>query len=399
VLRGCSARFSLALCAALIVFSRGPGELFAAEGLAVRIAYGVFGYGRGHATRAAAVLPELCRRHDVRIFAGGDAYDQLAPDYAITRIPTLGYVYGRQGRMSAWGTLRRNGWHLLELLLGGPEFQAVRDAIADFRPDVVISDAEPWTHGVARRLRIPRIGFDHFGIMVYCKPRIPLGDRILSRRDVLVYRWLMGRPERIIVSSFYHARPRWPRVRVIGPLLRDEILSAVATRGEHLLAYFNKGEHLFTAQVEAALRGAGLPVLVYGTPRRGRDGNLDFRPLSNVPFVEHLASCRAVVSTAGNQLVGEAVHLGKPLLVLPEASVEQRLNAAALERRGFGMQVRHADFTPAVIAAFLGREAAYLENMRRAARNGRQDAIETLEQFIAELTRDMPARPIAAGKS
>jgi UDP:flavonoid glycosyltransferase YjiC (YdhE family) len=39
----------------------------------MRIAHGVFGYGRGHATRAAAVLPELETRHEVRIFAGGDA--------------------------------------------------------------------------------------------------------------------------------------------------------------------------------------------------------------------------------------------------------------------------------------------------------------------------------------
>jgi uncharacterized protein (TIGR00661 family) len=351
----------------------------------VRVAYGVFGYGRGHATRTASVLPELSKRHEVLVYASGDAYDQLSPQYPVVRIPSLGYAYGRDGRTSTLLTARQNFWHVLELVFHGPEFQLVREAMLDFRPDVVISDAEPFTHRVARHLGIPRIGFDHFGIMVYCKPRIPLGDRVRSRRDVLVYRWLMGRPERVIVSSFYHAKPRYPGVRVIGPLLRNEVLRARPTRGAHLLAYYNKGQYQFLPHVERAFREIGIPVLVYGTQRRGTVGNISFRPPSNVPFVEDMASCRAIVSTAGNQLVGEAVHLGKPMLVMPERSVEQRLNAVSLERRGYGMQVRHRDFNIEHLRAFLDNQEVYLENIRRSARDSRREAVETIEQFLREL--------------
>jgi uncharacterized protein (TIGR00661 family) len=248
---------------------------------------------------------------------------------------------------------------------------------------------------VACHLRIPRIGFDHFGIMVYCKPRIPFGDRIRSRRDVLIYRWLMGKPDRIIVSSFYDAPPRWPRVRVVGPLLRDEVLSATPTLGTHLLVYFNKGEHQLTPRVEGALRASGEPMMIYGTRRRGRDGNLDFRPPSNLPFIEDMASCRAIISTAGNQLVGEAVHLGKPMLVIPEECVEQRLNAAALEWQGFGMRVRQCEFSVAHLQTFLANQPQYQERIRSAARNGRAEAVEAIEEFLAELGRDRSdsARP------
>ncbi len=361
-----------------------------------RIVYGVFGYGRGHATRAASVLPELCGRHEVQVLAGGDAYDQLSPGYPVVRIPTMAYGYGPDGRTRSFLTLRRNFWHVLEMVFRGPEYQAVRTAMRDFRPDVVISDAEPWTHRVARDLGVPRIGFDHFGILVYCKPHIPLGDRIRSRRDVFVYRWLMGRPERIIVSSFYHAKPRWPSVRVIGPLLRDVVLQARPTRGEHLLVYFNKGHYQFTPHVEQALRALDRPARIYGTPRRGRDGLLDFRSLSDVPFVEDMASARAIVSTAGNQLVGEAVYLGKPMLVVPEHSVEQRLNAAALERRGFGRQVRHQHLNVAVLREFLDQEEMYLHNIRRSVRDGRRQALAALEQFIGELTGAPAAAPTVA---
>ena len=352
----------------------------------MRIVYGVFGHGRGHATRTAAVLPELSRRHEVQIFAGGDAYDALSTRYRIVRIPALGYGYAESGRCSDYVTLRNNVWHVLDILLRGPTFQSVQEAMQDFRPDVVISDAEPWTHHVARRLGIPRIGFDHFGIMAYCRPTIPWGDRIRSRRDVLIYRHLTGRPERVIVSSFYHAPPSRPGVAVVGPLLRDEVLKARPTRGTYLLAYFNKGEHQFTPQVQRALHEIDLPVLVYGTPRQGADGKLSFRPPSDLPFLEDMAGSRAVISTAGNQLVGEALHLGKPLLVMPEDSVEQRLNAASLARMGVGMQVRQRDFSADVIREFLGNEASYVETIRQWKRDGRREAIDTIERFLAELT-------------
>ncbi len=360
----------------------------------MRIAYGVFGYGRGHATRTASILPDLRQRHEVQVFAGGDAYDQLSPEYPVVRVPTLGYGYDKQGRLTTLLTFKKNLWHILEMTFGGPEYQQVRDALADFRPDVVISDAEPFIHRAARHLKIPRIGFDHFGVMVYCRPRIPLRDRIKSRRDVLVYRFLMGRPERIIVSSFYDAKPRWDRVRVIGPLLRDEVLNAHPTRGDYLLAYFNKGEHLFIPRVEQALRESDMPVRVYGTPRRGTEGNLTFKSPSNMPFVEDMAGCRAIVSTAGNQLVGEAVQLGKPMLVMPEASVEQRLNASSLAERGFGMQTTFDEFDAGVLRTFLANEAVYVDNIRRSVRNGREEAVATIEQFIHELVGPAPTAQV-----
>jgi uncharacterized protein (TIGR00661 family) len=360
----------------------------------LRILYGVFGYGRGHATRALAVLDSLRERHDVVVLAGGDAYDALSPHLPVVRIPTLRYEYGPGGKRSISRTLGENLKHVGDIVFSGESLREVVRLTRDFRPDVAISDAEPWTHSVAARLRIPRISFDHFGILAYCRPPIDVSDRLRSFRDVSAYRSLMGRPDRVIVSSFYDGGARDPRIRFVGPLLREEVLRTRATRGDHVLVYFNRGDHQLTPHVEQALHESGVPCIVYGTSRRGDDRRLSFRPASTRPFLEDLASSRAVFSTAGNQLVGEAMWFGKPMLVMPENTVEQRLNAAAVERMGIGMRVRAEDVSAPLVKAWLAEETRFSTTAVRSARDGRLEAIAALETFARELSA-VAARAVA----
>jgi uncharacterized protein (TIGR00661 family) len=361
----------------------------------MRIIYGVHGYGRGHATRTMAILPELCQRHQVLILAGGDAYSAIWPDYQVVRIPTLGFAYGRgTGKRSNWHTFRRNLSGMLDLKLRGPVFDMVQNAVEDFAPDLVISDAEAWTHHVAARLRIPRISVDHIGILAYCRPRIDWLDRMEARWDTLIYKMLMGRPDRVIVSSFYDAPPRRAGIRVVKTLVRRELHGLTPTSGKHLLVYFNQGRWQINERILDALRNAGCPVRVYGSYKEtGRDRNLTFLPLSTLPFLEDLASCRGVISTAGNQLMGEAMFLGKPVLVMPERCVEQRLNAAAVKRLGIGLRTTPRRFSASLIRSFLDRHDEFAEAMRHHYRDGVRQTMEALEAFMAELVPAATAVP------
>ena len=352
----------------------------------MRIVYAVHGYGRGHATRTLAVLPDLARRHTLLCLAGGDAYTAIWPDFPVIRIPTLAFAYvPGTGRVSSFATLRRNLPAILDLMCRGPVFESVREIVAGFGPDVILSDAEAWSHRVAADLRIPRISFDHIGLMAYCRPRVEWFDRPAAWFNAAIYRWLMGKPDRVLVSSFYPVPPRHPNVKLVGPLLRQAVRELSPRRGNHLLAYFNQGKHQLGPAILEALAGAGAPVHVYGSDRRGQQGPLTFLPLSNLPFLEDLASCRAVISTAGNQLIGEAIYLGKPVCVIPEACVEQRLNAAAVERMGIGMRVSAGRFSAERVRAFLANLDTYAANMQRNVRDGVPESLEAIEQFLAEL--------------
>jgi uncharacterized protein (TIGR00661 family) len=360
----------------------------------MRIAYGIHGYSRGHATRALPVLEALSRRHELVLFAGGDAYEMLRGCFPIERIPCLGFVYER-GRRSNWRTLRANLPKLLDLVRRGPSVSHVLAKLREFRPDALISDAEPWTHLAGSILRVPRIGFDHFGILVHCRVALPVADWCKGLFDRCTYRWLMRDPERVLVSSFFKAPAQRRGVRVVGPILREQLASAQVSNGSHLVAYFNQGSMQLSPGALDALASAGPEIRLYGTRQSGTHGNVRFKPPGLDSFVEDLAGCRAVISTAGNQLVGEAMLLGKPLLVMPEATVEQRLNAREIVRLGIGEQILLSQLTPEAIAGFLERTPAYAERCQSHAHDGRPEAIQIIEHWIGELSR----RPSAAALS
>jgi uncharacterized protein (TIGR00661 family) len=360
----------------------------------MRIAYGVMGYGRGHATRTASVLPALMQGHEITVYAGGDAYEVLAPQFPTVRIPVIGYRYNARGGHSFPRTIADNLAPMSDLLFGGQGMASVEREFLARDTQLVISDSEAWTHRVAQKLRLPRISFDHIGIIGYCKPHFPADLWLTGLRDAWGYRTLMGVPERILISSFYPAEPLYPHTKIVGPMLRDEVLRAKATNGNYLLCYFNKGEHQYQPHIDRALRLLDCPVVIYGTPYRGRVENLDFRAPSNEGFVRDLAGCRAVLSTAGNQTIGEAIHLGKPILAVPEDAFEQRLNAHIIEKMGVGMRAGLRSLTPSDVDRFLGHNAWYRSNMQDHARDGRREAIEVLHRYVDELG----VRRSAAGK-
>jgi uncharacterized protein (TIGR00661 family) len=335
----------------------------------------------------------LLETHDVKIFAGGDALEALGSEFSVQPIPTLRFAYER-GRRSTWQTLKRNVPLVADLVRVGDTTRPVLDELRRFAPDVVICDCEPWTFRAAGLLSIPRISFDHFGVMVRCRASLSWGDWIRSFLDRSLYQMMVGAAERALVSSFYSAPPRSPQVKLIGPLLRERVRSIRPRQGAHLLAYFNQGASQLTSAILKALTDTGLEVRLYGAKRTGRVGSLIFQPAGDWPFLEDLASCRAVISTAGNQLMGEAMALGKPVLVVPENSVEQRMNAAAVERLAIGERIEAERLTADAIGRFLDRSAAYVESCRRAANGSQDEAIETLQKWIAELSVPKRARKI-----
>jgi len=357
-----------------------------------RIAIGVCGEGRGHAARAATLLERLGGRHEFLVATTDEALALLAAragagTAAVRFLDVPGirfeYVGGRIDVSRSIGAGLWYGWRRLPTIL-----DRVTRALADFQADLVITDFEPVLPRAARRLGIPVVSVDHqHFLLAYDLRDLPRRLRWQATCMGIAVRLYVRGAADTVVSAFFRPPPArgWEHVVQVGPLLRGAVLTAEPSAGGHVVSYLRR--HTPPTVLEA-LADCGLPVKVYGLGGRESCGGMSFHEIDERRFVADLAGCTAVVAAGGNQLIGEALHLGKPLLALPEqAHAEQAMNGHFLRGMGCG------DFVPLErvdadrVRAFLGGLDLYRPAL--AALAGRMDGAGDVLRVIE---RRLPAR-------
>ena len=130
---------------------------------------------------------------------------------------------------------------------------------------------------------------------------------------------------------------------------------------------------------------------VYGAGERAPQQNLTFKPVSQDEFLNDLASSAALITTAGNQLVGEALYLRKPVLALPESgNYEQYINAHFLKEQGTGDWVEMEAVSPEVVRDFLQRVPEYAAKIDPKRVDGTRAAIQAIRCFIHKAAQRPP---------
>lgn len=368
-----------------------------------RIHYGLAGEGRGHAARARTLIEELRRDHDVVVHAPGDAYAFLAPLYArrdrvdVREVPGLRWAYGRRGQVH----LVRSALASAKVLAGLPgQIARLARTLRHERADLVVTDFEPLLSRAAVAARVPHVSVDHQAFLTTCDLRA-LPSRLRAHAAFMgtfVRRWSPA-PRMRLVSSFYRAPLRADvvgDVRQVGVLLRRGVREARPTRGGFLLAYLRPGVPERALDV---LRAAPLEVRLYGRGEGPREGALVRCPVSDAAFLADLAACESVVSTAGNQLIGEALALGKPVLAAPElGNREQEINAWFLERVGGGRGTTFQDFDARTLGDFLADRETLAAEARAAEVDGTTATLAALDEALARFVR-RPLRPLRQSRN
>lgn len=360
-----------------------------------RIYYSMAGEGRGHAVRARALSERLLAEgHELVLFAPGDAWKllgaaRLEGEVRVEPLPGLRFEYDARSRVNHLATAKSAAGYALRLP------RLVEDLAARLsaeQAELCITDFEPALARAARVAGLPLVSVDHQQFLSTADLSIlPLGLRAKAQWMRPLVRLVRGRPQRTIVSSFFAPMLRSWRddALQVGVFLRTRLRDAPPTRGGHLLAYLRRGG---ATRLLEALRRTGRPTLVYGLGERAPEGALRFRPFSEQGFVDDLAGSDAVVSTAGNQLVGEALWLEKPVLALPEPrNHEQELNAWFLERSGAGRALTPAALETGSLPSLLER----LEPMRAACRRMRADGCEQTLRALRPLLGQVESEPAA----
>lgn len=300
----------------------------------LRILYGVSGEGSGHSSRAMVVARHLENSgHVVKIVSYDRGYRNLRVAFDCVEIDGL-HIVSSDNRVQVLKTV----WHNLRRLpMAIRRLGRLRQQLASFRPDVVITDFEPTVAWWARFNGVPLISLDNqhrMRYMNYESPAYLRGSRWLTE---LVIRLMIPRPDYALATTYFFGEIKNDFTFLFPPILRSEVLQCQPIEGSHFLVYVTSE---FDGLLTLLRRFPQHQFFVYGSSRTGQDGNLSFRPFSSDGFLQDLSSCRAVIATAGFTLISEALYLGKPYLAMPLAGqFEQQLNAICLEQLGCGMNV------------------------------------------------------------
>ncbi len=350
------------------------------------------GEGRGHAVRVMTVTEALRKKkYQIHLFAPACAYDFLAPLYQdtevkITRIPELLFQYNAQGRVAYGSTF----FHTLKyIIMRRWRFRHVAQLFREEKPDLVLVDFEPGLPRLANQFGVPWVSLDHQNFLrTYDLSSLPShlrGHLGYMRFIVSLYG---ARPRHRIVSSFYFPplRSGLQNVTQIGPLFRAAVRDAQTTDAGHITVYLRRG---IVPNVREALLQSGRKVEIFTSQMETSHDNLVYFPITPDRFIDSLRQCSMLLTTAGNQLLGEALFLGKPVLVMPEPNnVEQEINGHFLTQDGGGLSIPMRHLTTEIVQDFLAnREQYWLTEARRKRLDGLQKTLEVLEAVEKSINR------------
>jgi uncharacterized protein (TIGR00661 family) len=296
----------------------------------MKILFGVQGTGNGHISRSRELVRKLKEEgHEVEVIISGRKEEELkeievfAP-YRIMKGMTL-VTY--KGKLNYFETVLQ-----LDLV------RLMSDIIMlDTRgTDLIITDFEPITSMTAKLRNIPSMGFGHQYAFQY---DIPVAEGTFFEKYALLN----------FAPAQYNAGLHWNHFnQPIFPPVIPEILyaqNAVTVIKGKVLVYLP-----FEEVEDISLFLSPFVVyefFIYGKVQEDRDdGHLHYRSYSREGFLGDLMECTGVVCNAGFELPGEALHLGKKLLLRPlDGQIEQQSNALGMVQLGYGMAMAGLEST------------------------------------------------------
>jgi uncharacterized protein (TIGR00661 family) len=157
----------------------------------------------------------------------------------------------------------------------------------------------------------------------------------------------LGAKQRLALS--FLPKESTDKIRVVPPLLREEVKRLIPKSGDFFLAYMvNSG---YSGEIiDFAKTHPEVKIKAFWDKKGAAEvetplHNLSFHRVNDQLFLEAMAECRGLVCTAGFESICEAMYLGKPVMVIPVAGqYEQACNALDAAASGAGITSERFDF-------------------------------------------------------
>lgn len=348
------------------------------------------GEGRGHLTQAISLSQTLREAgyQLVAVLVGGAAerpipaffYEQIHAPVETFSSPNL--VFNSEGKVDFRKTITH---HLPHIFRFSKSLKQIHEAVKRHQPDLILNFYEilgGFYNGLYRPAA-PMVCIGHQYLFFHSEFRFPSKgkmDRFLvnfnSRLTAL-------RAKRLLALSFDSLEDQPAKqLCVVSPLLRQDVQSLITSQKEYILIYLNHPT-LYAQILEWHQLHPQVVLHCFWSkpdapPEEKIDKTLTLHRLDGAKFLEMMAGCKALVTTAGFESVCEAMYLDKPVMVVP-IHYEQACNAADTERVGAGVAAERFDLS--VLINYLPHHQSVGENFRKWCGQGGKQWLTHLESI------------------
>ncbi len=223
--------------------------------------------------------------------------------------------------------------------------RAVKEAVREAQPDVIINFFEPVTglYALTSRNRPPVVSVAH-QFMLEHPSYVQVKKNRLQQLGMKWYIRMVGAGSTKVALSLYEAPDQPERDLVVAPpILRNQLFDITPEEnGKFVLVYLLN--HGYAEQIiEWHKKNPEVALHCFydkpGAPAEQRyDDKLSFHRLDGEKFLRMMGECKYVACTSGFESLAEAAWLGKPLFLVPvEGHIEQQINAVDAVRMGIGV--------------------------------------------------------------
>lgn len=209
----------------------------------------------------------------------------------------------------------------------------IHEKVNEHKPDVIINFYNPLggLYNYLYKPSIPMVCVAHQYIYLHPEYVFPEGQ-IMDKMAIKFYTRLtsIGARKRLALSFYPISDYKKDSIIAFPPLIRKQVVEQEIKPGKFLLVYIvNSG---YREEIISWHKQNPEVELHCFTDKKELDGRYDdtlyFHKLDDKKFIQMMAECKGLVSTAGFESVCEAMYMGKPVFMVPvQGNYEQYCNA------------------------------------------------------------------------
>ena len=344
----------------------------------MRIIYGVAGEGMGHAIRSRTVIDYLSKKNEVLVACGGKAYPLLSRYFNTIETDSF-HIKFSNNRVKPISTFFCN---VLKLPAIPAKSITLFKKLSSFNPDIVINDFEPYTNYFAVLYKKPLITINnqHIAIKTDIDNAGGFIDRYISNCIIKIF---SSFEDYSLINTFFYPKIK-KRYRentfLFPPILREEILKVKRKKGKHILIYLSTKDDGFINMLKKFKEN----FIIYGLNENKVQENVQMKKFNEKKFISDLASAKAVICNGGFTTIGEALHLGKPILSIPIRNhYEQFLNGYYLKKLRYGEYAEKLN--EKALNHFLENLKKYKKSLSKYKRENNKRLLKKLDEIMNKI--------------